>query len=65
MTTTARPPGGPDLQWGLAHHLMVLARLERHRLESAGHGEAWQAIGEEGDALLESEALLAGRERRR
>ena len=40
---------------------MVLARIERHRLESAGESEAWQAIEEEVDALLEAEASLDGK----
>ena len=60
---TPQPPGlPPDLQWRLGHHLMVLARLERHRFEHAGQGESWQAIEEEVDALLEAEVLLAGKE---
>lgn len=64
MTTPS--PGLPaDLQWRLAHHVMVLARLERHRFESAGHGEAWRAIEEEVDALLDAEGLLDGRKSRR
>ena len=61
-TTTPQAPDLPsDLQWRLAHHLMVLARLERHRFESAGRGEAWQAIEEEVQALLEAEGLLNGK----
>ncbi len=64
--TGTTPPDLPaDLQWRLAHHVMVLARLERYRFESAGHGEAWEAIEEEIDALLEAEGLLAGRGGRR
>ena len=60
--TMTTPPDLPsDLRWRLAHHLMVLARLERHRFESAGQGEAWQAIEEEVDALLKSEGLLDGK----
>ena len=55
-------PGLPtDLQWRLAHHLLVLARIERYRFEHAGSGEAWQAIEEEAKALLEAEALLDGK----
>ena len=55
-------PGLPtDLQWRLAHHLLVLARIERYRFERAGSGEAWQAIEEEAKALLEAEALLDGK----
>ena len=60
--TMTTPPVLPsDLQWRLAHHVMVLARLERHRFESAGHGEAWQAIEEEVQSLLEAEGLLDGK----
>ena len=70
-TTTPQPltTRGPhpeclpaDLQWRLAHHLLVLARIERYRFERAGEGEAWQAIEEEAEALLKAEALLDGRE---
>ena len=61
-TTIPQTEGLPaDLQWRLAHHLMVLARIERHRLESAGESEAWQAIEEEVEALLETEASLDGK----
>ncbi len=57
-----QPPGLPaDLQWRLAHHLLVLARIERYRFECAGSGEAWQAIEEEARALLEAEVLLDGK----
>ena len=62
--TTRGPqePGLPaDLQWRLAHHLLVLARIERYRFEHAGSGEAWQAIEEEARALLEAEVLLDGK----
>ena len=62
--TTSGPqsPGLPaDLQWRLAHHLLVLARIEQYRFERAGSGEAWQAIEEEAGALLEAEALLDGK----
>ena len=63
--TMTTPPVLPsDLQWRLAHHLMVLARLERHRFESAGRGEAWQAIEDEVQSLLEAERLLDGRKSR-
>ena len=61
-TQAPQPPGIPvDLQWRLAHHLMVLARIERYRFERAGESEAWQAIEEEVEALLEAEALLDGK----
>ena len=63
-TTTIRPqpPDLPaDLQRRLAHHLLVLSRIERYRFERAGEGEAWQAIEEEARALLEAEALLDGK----
>ena len=61
-TTTPQPAVLPvDLQWRLAHHLLVLARIERYRFERAGEGEAWQAIEEEAGALLEAEALLNGK----
>jgi len=62
--TTARPQAESlptDLQWRLAHHLLVLARIEQYRFERAGSGEAWQAIEEEARALLEAEALLDGK----
>ena len=62
--TPTRPqqPSLPvDLQWRLAHHLLVLARIEQYRFERAGEGEAWQAIEEEARALLEAEALLDGK----
>ena len=56
-----QPPSLPaDLQWRLAHHLLVLARIEQHRFERAGEGEAWRAIEEEAEASLEAEALLDG-----
>ena len=61
--TTARPQPESlpaDLQWRLAHHLLVLARIEQYRFERAGEGEAWQAIEEEAQALLKAEALLDG-----
>ena len=54
--TTSGPqsPGLPaDLQWRLAHHLLVLARIERYRFERTNEGEAWQAIEEEAEALLD------------
>ena len=51
-----------DLQWRLAHHLMVLARIEEYRFERAGASEAWQAIGEEMEAWLETEAIMDGKE---
>ena len=54
-----------DLQWRLAHHLLVLARIERYRFERAGEGEAWQAIEEEAQALLDAEAQLDGKETER
>ena len=58
-TTTPQREGLPaDLKWRLAHQLMVLARIERHRFESAGESEAWQAIEEEVEALLEAETSL-------
>ena len=58
-TTAPQVPDLPaDLKWRLAHHLMVLGRIERHRLENAGKNEAWQAIEEEVEALLEAEASL-------
>ncbi|MCY4608047.1 MAG: hypothetical protein OXD40_05570 [bacterium] len=69
-TTTPQPltTGRPqpeclpvDLQWRLAHHLLVLARIEQYRFERGGSGEAWQAIEEEAQALLEAEALLDGK----
>ena len=61
-STTPQPTGLPtDLLWRLAHHLMVLARIERHRFESAGESEAWQAIEEEIEARLEAEAVLDGK----
>ena len=61
-TTGPQPPGLPaDLQWRLAHHLLVLARIERYRFERAGESEVWQAIEEEAKALLEAEALLDGK----
>ena len=61
-TTTPQPECLPvDLQWRLAHHLLVLARIERYRFERAGSGEAWQAIEEEAQALLKAEALLDGK----
>ncbi len=64
--TGPQPPGLPaDLQWRLAHHLLVLARIERYRFECAGSGEAWQAIEEEAEALLKAEALLGGKEAER
>ncbi len=62
--TTGRPQPESlpdDLQWRLAHHLLVLARIEQYRFERAGEGEAWQAIEEEARALLEAEALLDGK----
>ncbi len=64
LTTTAPQAAGlpADLQWRLAHRLMVLARIEEYRFERAGEGEAWQAIGEEIEALLEAEGLLDGKE---
>ncbi len=65
---TTRPPqpaGLPaDLQWRLAHHLMVLARIERHRFERAGEAEAWQAIEEEIESLLKAEVEIEGKESR-
>ena len=65
-TPGPQPPGLPaDLQWRLAHHLLVLARIERYRFERAGSGEAWQAIEEEAEALLKAEALLDGKEAER
>ena len=58
-TPAPQPTGLPaDLQWRLAHHLMVLARIEQYRFERAGEGDAWRAIEEEARALLEAEALL-------
>ena len=61
-TMSPQPPGLPaDLQWRLAHHLMVLTRIEQYRFERAGEGDAWQAIEEEAQALLEAEALLNGK----
>ena len=64
LTTTAPQSVGlpVDLQWRLAHRLMVLARVEQYRFERAGEDEAWQAIGEEIEALLEAEALMDGKE---
>lgn len=64
LTTTVPQPAGlpADLQWRLAHRLMVLARIEQYRFERAGEGEAWQAIAEEIEALLEAEALMDGKE---
>lgn len=57
-----QPAGLPaDLQWRLAHLLMVLARIEEYRLERAGESEAWRAIGEEIEALLEAEARMEGK----
>ena len=65
-TPAPQPTGLPaDLQWRLAHHLMVLARIEQYRFERAGEGDAWQAIEEETQALLEAEALLNGKGARR
>ncbi len=65
-TTTPQPESLPvDLQWRLAHHLLVLARIEQYRFERAGEGEAWQAIEEEAEALLKAEALLDGKGIRR
>lgn len=62
-TTPPQPEGLPAaLQWRLAHRLMVLARIEQHRFERAGESEAWQAIGEEIEALLEAETLMDGKE---
>ncbi len=62
-TTPPRPEGLPaDLQWRLAHRLMVLARIEQYRFERAGEGEAWRAIGDEVEALLEAEARMDGTE---
>ena len=61
-TTAPQSPGLPaDLQWRLAHHLLMLARIEQYRFERAGSGKAWQAIEEEARALLEAEALLDGK----
>ena len=52
-TTAPQQPDLPaDLQWRLAHHLLVLARVEQYRFERAGEGEAWQTIEEEARALL-------------
>ena len=63
-TTPPQPEGLPaTLQWRLAHHLMALARIEEHRFERAGEGEAWQAIAEEIEAILTAEALMDGTER--
>ncbi len=62
-TTTPQPENLPaDLQWRLAHLLMVLGRIEEYRFERAGESEAWRAIGEEVGALLDAEALMEGRE---
>ena len=62
-TTPPRPEGLPAaLQWRLARHLMVLVRIEQYRFERAGESEAWQAIEEEVEALLEAEALMDGKE---
>ena len=59
-----QPEGLPAaLQWRLAHHLMVLARIEQYRFERADESEAWQAIEDEVEALLEAEALMDGKER--
>ena len=58
-----QPEGLPaDLQWCLAHRLMVLARIEQYRFERAGEGEAWRTIEEEVEALLEAEARMDGKE---
>ena len=67
VTTTRPQPESlsVDLQWRLAHHLLVLARIEQYRFERAGEGEALQAIEEEAQALLEAEALLDGKGTRR
>ncbi len=61
--TPPQPEGLPvSLQWRLAHHLMVLFRIEQYRFERAGESEAWQAIEEEVEALLEAEVLMDGKE---
>ena len=40
---------------------MVLARIEEYRFERAGENEAWRAISEEIEALLEAEARMEGK----
>ena len=62
LTTTAPQPAGlpVNLQRSLAHRLMVLARIEQYRFERAGESDAWLAVGEEIEALLEAERLLDG-----
>ncbi len=64
LTTTAPQAAGlpVDLQWRLAHRLMMLARIEQYRFERAGESDAWLAVGDEIEALLEAERLLDGKE---
>ncbi|MDE0047489.1 MAG: hypothetical protein OXU19_16800 [bacterium] len=58
-----QPEGLPaNLQWRLAHCLLMLTRIEQYRFERAGESEAWQAIEEEVEALLEAEARMDGKE---
>ena len=53
------PPSLPiDVQWRMARHLMMLARIEKHRFEQSDQLEAWETLEEACTAFLESEARL-------
>ena len=53
------PPFLPiDVQWLMARHLLMLARIEKHRFEQSGQLEAWETLEEACAAFIESEARL-------
>lgn len=53
------PPSLPiDVQWLMARHLLMLARIEKHRFEQSGQLEAWETLEEACAAFIESEARL-------
>ena len=61
LATVERPAqeGRPPLsvQWRMARDIRVLLRLEELRFSQVGQEDAWHAVVEDAEALLDAEAL--------